>query len=272
MRGVTRVPLRDDLVLATDRQDAPPRPLPEWVIPSLAGIAVFVLVLGMWTILRPLRNWVLDRLLGRSPASLPESFVDSSLSRKSQPVFDTSKLRVIPHPPGASTDVCAVCLDPLAVRRVTMGTCNHVLHRSCLASWLVHDPGSSCPICRCPFALLDPPVGYVPTSPSAKSEMSSTAGRSTPRVRRRLGGAGGALSEHPTPPPALIRSFNSLSRPSVATAVAPSVRLSFESQIAAVFDEQTEEMAQSAAVTEVHLAPVQVPTQTSQDEGALLTE
>lgn len=47
---------------------------------------------------------------------------------------------------------CPICLVPLEEEMVSSGQCLHLMHTSCLKSWLVKDVNSACPVCRVAFA------------------------------------------------------------------------------------------------------------------------
>lgn len=43
---------------------------------------------------------------------------------------------------------CPICLGALEEEPVSTGQCLHLMHSSCLKSWLAKDPKSACPVCR----------------------------------------------------------------------------------------------------------------------------
>lgn len=47
---------------------------------------------------------------------------------------------------------CPICLVPLEEESVSSGQCLHLMHTSCLKSWLAKDVHSACPICRVTFS------------------------------------------------------------------------------------------------------------------------
>jgi Ring finger domain len=55
-------------------------------------------------------------------------------------------------------DLCPICLCPLADETISVGHCLHVLHASCLHSWLAKR--NTCPICRVSF--VEDEVRYSP--------------------------------------------------------------------------------------------------------------
>lgn len=46
---------------------------------------------------------------------------------------------------------CPICLCLLEEEPVSAGQCLHLMHTSCLKSWLAKDTKSACPVCRVPF-------------------------------------------------------------------------------------------------------------------------
>lgn len=59
------------------------------------------------------------------------------------PSFDVNK--------NDAKNPCPICLVPLEEEMVSSGHCLHLMHTSCLKSWLVKDVHSACPICRVAF-------------------------------------------------------------------------------------------------------------------------
>lgn len=155
--------------------------MPAWVIPVGVGTILFILVFRrlFCTTSGRSRLWMHRWLRRRPPPPLaPRLFplsdevLAAAAARAAEmraagaaPIaklperFDPAQLRVVPNPPDAADTMCAICLDPLSSRRVTVGACGHHIHRACMYNWLVRDTMSSCPICRAHFELPDPPVG-----------------------------------------------------------------------------------------------------------------
>ena len=44
-------------------------------------------------------------------------------------------------------DVCAICLEELLVKPITLSKCNHSFHLECISQWT--DKNNTCPYCRC---------------------------------------------------------------------------------------------------------------------------
>lgn len=51
--------------------------------------------------------------------------------------------------------VCALCLDPLHIRRVAAFPCNHPMHEDCFREWVVKTSRLDCPICAQDFSTYD---------------------------------------------------------------------------------------------------------------------
>lgn len=48
--------------------------------------------------------------------------------------------------------VCAICLDPLDIRRVAAFPCNHPMHEDCFRNWVVKTSRLDCPMCGQDFS------------------------------------------------------------------------------------------------------------------------
>ncbi len=49
-------------------------------------------------------------------------------------------------------ETCAICMDPFGTSSVTVGTCMHIFHTTCLTSWLARESSLQlCPVCRARF-------------------------------------------------------------------------------------------------------------------------
>lgn len=77
-----------------------------------------------------------------------EQDVDSILCSLDENSFDSVVLQ--------QQQICVICLEPLDndKRNVVATKCQHahLLHRSCLRSWLIYNEALSCPICRNPIS------------------------------------------------------------------------------------------------------------------------
>lgn len=52
--------------------------------------------------------------------------------------------------------VCALCLEPLDIRRVAAFPCNHPMHEDCFREWIVKTSRLDCPLCAQDFSTYDP--------------------------------------------------------------------------------------------------------------------
>lgn len=50
---------------------------------------------------------------------------------------------------------CALCLDPLDIRRIAAFPCNHPMHEDCFRNWVVKTTRLDCPMCAQDFSTYD---------------------------------------------------------------------------------------------------------------------
>lgn len=65
--------------------------------------------------------------------------------------FDADNLLGFPAREADKKKPCAICLGLLEEEDVSCGQCLHLMHTSCLKTWLRKDVLSACPVCREPF-------------------------------------------------------------------------------------------------------------------------
>lgn len=64
------------------------------------------------------------------------------------PRYDPNNLPSFQVPKDQEDNPCPICLAPLKDEPVSSGQCLHMMHTSCLKSWLAKDVKSACPVCR----------------------------------------------------------------------------------------------------------------------------
>lgn len=87
---------------------------------------------------------------------------------------------------------CPICLGPL-VGRVSQGHCSHLMHSTCIRSWLAKDRNATCPTCR---------IGYIALSTLKKNSLLQTMNdqapnNSAPELPTNLDGIIGFVAQAP---------------------------------------------------------------------------
>ncbi|PXF47783.1 hypothetical protein BWQ96_02465 [Gracilariopsis chorda] len=67
------------------------------------------------------------------------------------PRIDVDDLLSFDAPEKEKNNPCPICLAPLEDEQVSTGQCLHLIHTSCLRSWLAKDSRSTCPVCLIPY-------------------------------------------------------------------------------------------------------------------------
>lgn len=86
--------------------------------------------------------------------------------RKPKALFKNDYERFLRHEyvdksEASEAENCPICLGPL-VGRISHGHCLHVMHSTCIRSWLAKDGNATCPTCR---------VGYIAFSTLRKNSL-----------------------------------------------------------------------------------------------------
>lgn len=93
---------------------------------------------------REQRNWWNRRPRGlNKPETASQKKIEELLSHT---YADTNQ--------ATEAESCPICLDPL-VGRLSHGHCLHLMHSTCIRSWLAKDAAATCPTCRVTYVALN---------------------------------------------------------------------------------------------------------------------